>query len=239
MIKWFASLLLSAVLLAPPVSASASNGGNVFTETRMKEIVSDYIRTKTANLGFDIRIKRVECGKDVTLSPGAVSWEVVSPAQWEGWGNGSLALILRVDDRVEKNIPVRVEVEALAEMVVAARALDYGEIIGPRDVAIQKRDLATVNGRVCRRLEDVVGKKVRMGLRANAPIGPNQLEKVPLVKSGDVVTIVAESNSIRITATGRARSSGAAGDQVMVQNQASQKIVTGTVIDASTVQVQF
>lgn len=239
MMKWLAVLLLSVALLMSPVFAMAASGGSVFTEARMKEIVSDYVKTKTSNLGLDIRIKRVECGKDVSLPPGAVSWEVLSPGQWEGWGNGSLALIVRVDDRVEKNIPVRVEVEALANMVVATRALDFGEVIGLADVAIQKRDLATVNGKPCRRIEDAVGKKVRGGLRANAPIVFNQLEKVPLVKSGDKVIIVAESDSVRITATGRARSAGAAGDQITVQNQESQKIITGTVIDASTVQVQF
>lgn len=238
MMKWLVVLLLSVVFLVPATSFAA-DGGSVFTEARMKEIVSDYLKAKTANLGLEIRVRRVECGKDVTLPSGTVSWEVVSPAQWGGWGNGSLALILRVNDRVEKNISVRVEVEALADMVVATRPLEAGEVIGPADVALQKRDLSTVNGKPCRNIADAVGKKIRMGLRANAPIGLNQLEKIPVVKSGDRVTIVAESDSMRVTATGRARSAGAVGDQITVQNQESQKIITGTIIDASTVQVQF
>jgi flagella basal body P-ring formation protein FlgA len=71
------------------------------------------------------------------------------------------------------------------------------------------------------------------------PVRGDYLERVPLIKSGQLVTIVAENDVVRITASGRAKGSGAAGDMIAVQNLNSQKEIAGRVVDASTVRVDF
>ena len=54
-----------------------------------------------------------------------------------------------------------------------------------------------------------------------------------------MVTIVAENGLMIISVAGKARSSGAEGDIVMVQNQNSLKEIPAKVISATTVQVAF
>jgi flagella basal body P-ring formation protein FlgA len=54
-----------------------------------------------------------------------------------------------------------------------------------------------------------------------------------------MVTIIAENEVMKVSVTGKARSSGAEGDIIIVQNQSSFKEIPARVISATTVQVGF
>ena len=54
-----------------------------------------------------------------------------------------------------------------------------------------------------------------------------------------MVTIVAENDVLKISVSGKARSSGAEGDTIRVQNLTSLKEIPARVISATTVQVAF
>ena len=227
------------LLLVQVSAAFAAPATQVVTEARVKEAVADFVREKTANLGVETAIRRIGPIPELKIPAGAVTYEVQAPASWEGWGRANLALIVRVNDRVEKNIPVNVEVEALADTVVALRSLERGDVVGPADVAVRRIDISSLSGKVYRSAEEVIGKRARVAIRANTPLRGENLEKVPLVRSGQLVTIIAESPTLRLTATGRARGNGAEGDIVMVQNLGSLKELPARVIASGTVQVDF
>lgn len=235
--KYVTAIILLLLLHVP--AAFSAPATQVVTEARVREVVADFVRERTANLGVETAIRRIGPIPDLKIPAGTVSYEIQAPASWEGWGRANLALIVRVDDRVEKNVPVNVEVEALAETVVAVRSLERGDTVGPGDVAVRKLNISALQGKVYRSVGDVVGKRARMAIRANTPLRGENLEKVPLVKSGQLVTIIAESPALRLTATGRARGNGAEGDIVMVQNLGSLKELPARVIDSGTVQVDF
>jgi flagella basal body P-ring formation protein FlgA len=233
------AVILSAALLPSLVTNSEAAGTAVLNEARVRQIVTDYLLQKTKDLGLDVQLKKVGFSGEVALPAGNASYEVVSPQEWEGWGRASLALIVRVDDRVVKNIPLNVEVGALADVVVAVRAMERGMVLESGDVALQKRDLATLPGRTCRTIEEVVGKRVRVGMRGNSPVRSDYLERLPLVKRGQLVTIIAENDKFRITSSGRVKGNGAEGDSVQVQGLNAHKDITAVVVDASTVRVEF
>jgi flagellar basal body P-ring formation protein FlgA len=230
------ALPLTALALPPaPVAAP----GTLVTEAELRRVISDFVLQKGEHLGAEISVKRIGYSGDLKLPAGKVSFEVIAPERWEGWGNASLALIVRVDDQVKRNLTVLVEVEALTDMVVATRTLERGEVIGASDVALARRDLARVQGRFCRDLQEVIGLRVKTAVRGNSPLRGDYLERVPIVKSGQMVTIVVESEMIRITASGRAKGAGALGDTIMVQSLSSQKDLAARVVDATTVRVDF
>lgn len=219
-----------------PAAASALK---VVSETEVKRVIGDFLKEKAAPLNAELTIKKIGYSGSLKLPLGQVSYEVVAPERWEGYGNTSLALIVRVDDQVQKNLTVLVEVEALAEMVVATRTLERGEVLTASDLSLAKRDLAKVQGRFLKSVDEAVGLRVKTPLRANSPVRGDYLERVPVVKSGQLVTIVAENEVVRITATGKAKGAGAVGDLITVQNVSSQKDVQARVVDATTVKVDF
>ena len=232
------SVLATALIFLGITLISAAEA-NVLKDVQIRQIVTDYLQQKTGLAGGIIQLKKLSFSGEISLPAGDVSYEVIAPQEWEGWGRGNLALIVRVNDRVVRNISLNVEVAALADVVVATRTLERGMVVGKGDVTLQKRDMATVPGKVCLNLDEAVGKRVRVGARANSPIRSDYLERLPVVKSGQLVTIVAENDRFRITATGRARGNGAEGDTVLVQNLNAQKEIPAVVVDAKTVRVEF
>lgn len=231
--------LMTVLVLTVATAAFAAPATQTIPNARVKDAVTEFVRQKTEGLGMETTLRRIGFQSDLKLPPGEVSFEVAAPNRWEGWGKANLALIVRVDGRVERNLTVPVEVEAFADTVVVLRALERGDVIGPDDVTVQRRDLSSLPGRVYQSVEEVVGKRARVPVRANMPLRGEQLEKVPLVKSGQLVTIVIDNQTMRLTATGKARGNGAEGDIVKVQNLGSLKEVPARVIDSGTVQVDF
>jgi flagella basal body P-ring formation protein FlgA len=208
-------------------------------DAEIRAAVEAYIRQKTAGFDGDIHVKRLSISGASALPNGVLDYEIVAPQQWEGWGSTGIAVIARQGERVVRNIPGRIEVEALAEMVVAVRQIDHGNTVTAGDVALRKLDVSGMQGRYVNRISDVVGKKTRTTIRPNAPFKPDQLERVALIKSGQLVTIVAENDRMRVTITGKAKSSGGEGDTINVQNTNSLKEFPARVVDATTVTVAF
>ncbi len=65
------------------------------------------------------------------------------------------------------------------------------------------------------------------------------VERPPMVKRNDRVSIVAESEALRITAAGEVKESGCRGDRVKVVNLNSNKEIIARVLDPQTVRVEF
>ncbi len=237
--KLFAIFLLLFNLL--PLLALPAMGAEqrVVSEAEVRQVVTDFVLQRTANLGMEVRLKKVGFQGGVQLPPGKTDFEVKAPDRWEGWGTVNLALIVRVNDRVERNLTVRAEVEALADVVVATRPLERGELLAAGDVALQKRDMAGLAGRICRSIDEVVGQRLKSGVRATTPLRSDNLEKIPLVKSGQLVTILLDQPSLRISTTGKAKQNGAEGELIAVQNLSSQKDISARVVSAGTVRVEF
>lgn len=236
------SILMTVIaLLCISAVAGAAQPGSMSAEreAEIRRAVTEYVQRKTTNLGCEISIKRLTISGAPSLPAGVLDYEVIAPQQWEGWGSAGISVIARQGDRIARNISARVEVEALADMVVTVRQIDHGSLISATDLAVRKQDLAAVQGRYLGRVEDAAGKKARVTFKANAPLRSDQLEKVPLIKPGQMVTIVAENEHIRITVVGKAKSAGAEGDTIIVQNQNSLKELPARVIDANTVQIVF
>ena len=236
--KLFMPFILFTVLmftaLCPRQALSAED-----REREVREAVTTFVTARTAGMGWDVRIRRMTISDALKFPAGSLDYEVVASQQWEGWGAASMAVLARQKDRLVRNIPVRIDVEALAEMVVSTRQIEHGSLITAEDLALQQREISHNTIRASRKIEEIAGKKSRTTLKANQPVRADQVEKVPLIKSGQMVTIIAENEVMKVSVTGKARSSGAEGDIIIVQNQSSFKEIPARVISATTVQVGF
>jgi flagella basal body P-ring formation protein FlgA len=234
LIPHFFFLLLTFAVLSPNDVLSALD-----REQEVRDVVTAFVTTRTADMGWDVRIRRMTISDALKLPEGNIEYEVVAPQHWEGWGNVSIAVMARQKDRLLRNIPVRMEVEALADTVVTLRQIEQGDSITAADLVLQKREITQNYSRVARKIGEIAGKKARATIKANQAVRADQVEKVPLIKSGQMVTIIAENDVMKISVTGKARSSGAEGDTVIVQNQNSLKEIPARVINATTVQIAF
>lgn len=227
-------LMLLLTAISPQSALSA-----VEREQEIHQAVTDFVTTRTEAMGWDIRIRRIAFSDSLKLPEGVIDYEVVAPQKWEGWGNITITVLARQKERLLRNIPVRLDVEALSDAVVSVRQIEHGATIAAADLVLQKRELTQASHLGVRSIEDAVGKKARTTIRANQPLRADQLERVSLIKSGQMVTVIAESGVFKISVTGKAHSSGAEGDIIRVQNLTSLKEIPAKVIDGSTVKVAF
>lgn len=241
--RWLRHLLcvfgMVALLGVVGAAAQAAPAQVSLQEKEIRSAVERLLAEKLAGRGWDVTIRQLSVPQGIVTSRGERELELLPPAGWQGWEPVSIALVVRVNGVVEKNLSLRLVLDARTEMVTAKRQLLTGTVLVADDLELQKQDLKRAGGLPVKNIADAVGKKLRMTVREGAPLRSNQLAEVPVVVSGQLVTIVAESSGVRITVTGRAKSSGGIGDLVRVQNLMSNKEIPARVLDASTVEVGF
>ncbi len=237
--RYLLAVLLFCSLLGNQPQTVEASGTVLLPVQEVQGAVEQYLQQKLAGKDWDYSVRQVTLPYSVKVSPGKREIELIVPPAWEGWGSVNLSAVVRVNGIVEKNLAIRVHVDTQAELVVAARQIPAGTILSADDLQMLKMDLAQAGGYPIASMQDAVGKKVRTALRSGAVVKSNQLVAVPVVVSGQLVTIVAESGGLRITIAGRAKSSGGTGDLIRVQNLSSGKELPARVVDASTVEVGF
>lgn len=236
----FIRLFLAAalLLLTVPVQSMASAKVAV-PEQEIKAVVERYLTEKLAGRGWEFSIRQLSTPPDIKVGKGVRDLELIAPANWDGWGATSAALIIRVNGAVERNLSIRVVVEARTAMLVAKRQLITGTVLTADDLQLQVADVGLAGGEHIARLDDAIGKRLRSTVRGGAAIKSSQLVTVPVITAGQLVTIVAENAGIRITVSGRARSAGVVGDLIRVQNLTSNRELNARIVDASTVEIGF
>jgi flagella basal body P-ring formation protein FlgA len=234
-VRFSVYVLIFVVIALCPQSALSAVDRNL----EIQEAVTAFVATRTSSMGWDVHLRRINIPSSLKLPDGVIDYEIVAPQKWEGWGSITLTVLARQKNRLLRNMLVEVDVEALADTVVAVHEIKNGSTIVADDLALQKRKLEQGSHLGFRSIDEAVGKKARTIIQANQPVRTDQIEIIPLIKSGQMVTIIVEKGVFKLSVTGKARRSGVAGDFIEVQNLTSHKEIKAKVIDESTVQVPF
>ncbi|MDY6971871.1 MAG: flagellar basal body P-ring formation chaperone FlgA [Thermodesulfobacteriota bacterium] len=204
----------------------------------IERIVSDFVYDKTRKRKR-VTVNNVRVDNEVILPRGEVTYEVIPPRNTDVLGTIPLQVCFRVNGRPEKKIWVTANIEITTEVVVTKRPLGRFSLITGDDIHLQKRDLADLPANVISDCEEVLGKRAKRKIDANAILRTDLVELPPLIKRGDVVLIVAESDGLRITALGKAKGKGHRGERIRVVNFDSNKGIYARVLDSNTVKVDF
>lgn len=145
---------------------------------------------------------------------------------------------LKVDGRKFAAIPVKLDVKAYQQVVVASRNIAQGEMLTADNLRLERRETGHMTGYVTG-MDQVAGLMARRPLTAGTPVSATAVDKPVVLKRGSAVTIVARLGGIEVTAAGRALQDGRAGDLIRVQNPISKRTMNARVIDGATVQVML
>lgn len=136
-------------------------------------------------------------------------------------------LRLRLAGRAVPSLPV----------VVAARRLAPGDILGPGDARLVRLRAERVRPGTAERLDQVLGQQVQRPLGAETPLQRGDLAAPLLVGRNALVTMVLEAPGISLTAQGRAMAAAPQGGLVPVMNLGSRTVVEGQVTGPGRVRV--
>ena len=175
----------------------------------------------------------------VVLSTPQYDLSIRVPPNARYLGPTSIEIIFNKGGLGQKRIWVRAYLEVLSPVVITQRPVARGHTLSADDVCLEKRDLATVPAGAVANLHEVLGLRLKQTLGVGAVLRRTQVEKPPVVKRGDVVRLLIETESLIITALGRVDEGGGMGDTIRVINLDSKRRVYGEIVDSETVRVRY
>jgi len=234
-------LLLIIVLTILPLAALAQAPAEekvVIGEQEMTEVLNDFLADASERLpGVELRFTSMRLPDPISVPSGHLEFQVI-PAKPSVIGSRRVTLLTRVDNQVVSNRSIRVEIEALAEILVAADNLRRGDIIDETNAIFQQQDIARLKQPLFT-ADEVLGKQLKRSVRLGQPILRKQVEFPPLVERGDRVVIRVERGSMLLTAAGEAKQDGVLDETIRVQNINSGQEIRCRVLAPGLVTVEF
>jgi len=209
------------------------------SEKKIEKIVEDYIKSRPFFNKNNSRIKEIRVSNEVLLPKGSIVHKVLPLQKNSLAGSIPVSIIFIGSGNFKKRVWTTVKIEVLTEVVAAKRPIGKHKIIMREDIELKKVDLLKQSPNVITDYRRILGKRTRKTIRAGTVLRSDIIELPPLVKRGDLVLIVAESGSLRITAIGEAKGKGGMGERIKVVSMDSGKRLYATVQDSKTVKVDF
>jgi flagella basal body P-ring formation protein FlgA len=178
-------------------------------------------------------------GNNILLPQGNVLLDCKLPGRKRRIGRVHFLCLLKMSGVTKKRLRLYADVKVAYDVYRPIRSLKMGHIIQPRDI----EQTQLISDHVLRNIisdeSDIMGHKLIRNLEEGETLLTHMVKKIPMVKNGDRILIVANKGSLRVTAPGVIRQNGFQNDTVRVENLQSRKIILGTVIDSRTVRINF
>ena len=230
---------LATVVVDAPSKVEVIRSHVEVQKQEIEKIVTDYIVQQTLPENQTMRIKEIRVLDGVILPTGRITYLVSAPRSRQLMGRCPIAVDFSVNGHPQKKVWATAMIEVLGPVVVTRKPLGRYKPISADDIEVQMLDLASVSANVLTDPEAAIGKRTKRAIGVQTPLRADSIELPPLVKRGDLVTIVAESASLTITTLGQVKKKGRRGERIPVINLDSKKVLHAVVVDANTVKVDF
>ncbi len=230
---------LTTVIVQAPSQVVVKRGHIDIAKNEIEKIVSEFIAQQAPPDNTTMCIKEIRVPANVRLPRGHITYKVSAPRNRALMGRCPIAVDFSVNGKAHKKVWATAMIEVLGPVVVTRKPLGRHKPIAEDDIEIQTLDLANVPANVLTDLEAAIGKRTKRAISAQIPLRADSIELPPLVKRGDLVVIVAESESLKITTLGQVKKKGRLGERIPVVNLDSKKVLHARVVDANTVKVDF
>jgi flagella basal body P-ring formation protein FlgA len=243
--KQYGILLVASLLLLLMCTCSAwanqhhGRGGQRLEPERIRSAVRRHIQRHAPWDTEQMTIKKIHFNRPVHLPPGKVGIQVTASKHTDWLGAVGFSVDVMVNGKKEAAVTVPVKIEVWSDVILTTKPLGRYQPIGRGDVQVKKMDLARVPSNVIVEIEQVVGSRTNRRIAANCILRQDHVEMPPIVKRGDLVSVVAESACLKISIKAMAKEDGRIGDRIKVVNLRSKKGIYALVVDDHTVRVEF
>jgi flagella basal body P-ring formation protein FlgA len=152
-------------------------------------------------------------------------------------GRFAATLAVAVEGMPTARLRLGGRVIATQPMLVAARRMAIGEVVGPRDVRVIRVPASRLRPGAADRPEQVVGQALRRPAMAEQPLLVADVAQPVAVERGATVTMLYEVPGMVLTAQGRVLEAAGRGAMVPVMNLASRVVIEAQVIGPGRVRV--
>ena len=238
--KGFAVLLVMGILLiASSIAWAKTENTRTVTSQEIRESAENYLINSLDwdPESMDISIKYE--ARDLELPEGKLLLDFVKINNPRGVGRIPLTALVKVDGKFIKRLRVNAKVAVYQDVVKTVSSIQRGNVISVSDVVVERTRTERVLKDIPTTLDKVIGQAATRNLQNGKIVKFRDLKKVPTVKRGSRVIILARKGSVKITAPGTVREDGFKNSIVKVVNLETKKMVYAEVINSNTVEVKF
>ena len=132
---------------------------------------------------------------------------------------------------------VPVKIQRLTSVFVSSQPIAKGDQITDTDIQLVSMDISKLRGSYIKTKAEIIGKIPKRSIRLGSVFNPRYLRLPIMIKKGDLVDIVAESQGLRIRMQGKAINNGAKGQKINVKNLSSNRTIQAIVQNSGLVKI--
>jgi flagella basal body P-ring formation protein FlgA len=232
------------VSLAQPATGenlrrTAKQSHQSIQESTFREHFKEYICRQLRKTEADVVVSRFKVKGNRPVPDGKISFKLFQKNRIKSNGQVEVITAVTVNGQVENEVMISGYIDVFESVVCTSRDFKRGEVIKTDDVYLAKRNASRLSPKVFTHINKVSGLRAKHNIKADTCLKEWMLEKSPVVERGDLITIFAESLDLKVTAPGRVLMKGCIGEIIKVQNLMSKKDIYATVVNKSTVMVEF
>ena len=221
-----------------PAEVTIRRAVQLIDGTAIAQAYRDAVMRRLGPSARQADIHSIKTGSEQTVGAGDVEYKVRFLSD-RILGRVPALVELIVNGHKVRHIRVTGVVDVYSAVVVASRTMSRGQIIGPEDLELCRMNLAEAPRGVVSNPDRLVGMRTRGSIGAGEAIEMSWVERTPLIKRGDIVTMIVQTPGLKISTKGRAEQTGYSGGSIRLTNLTTQRTVAGRVSDDGTVVVEF
>ncbi|MBW1715899.1 MAG: flagellar basal body P-ring formation protein FlgA [Deltaproteobacteria bacterium] len=219
--------------------AIASRGYQTIPKATFREIFLEHLCRRLGKDKSDITVSRFKVSGNIPVPQGEIRFRVFQKDKRRLAGFVRLVALCSVNKVVKSQVKLSGWVDIFESVVCSGRNLKKGEIIERDDLYVARRNIANLSRDIVTDMSKALGLMAKHNIREDTCLKEWMLERSPILKRGDMVTIVAESDNLKVTVPGRVLEKGYLGELIKIQNVMSRKKIYARVVNSSTVIVDF
>ncbi|MEP7075422.1 MAG: flagellar basal body P-ring formation chaperone FlgA [Acidobacteriota bacterium] len=205
--------------------------GQMVSNDQIRHEIERAIAGRFSSDEVDVRIARLDLPRSIQVPLGKVEIRVNVSSVQNLFARFFLPIEIRVDGKIAQGLAPTIEIEAFANILVAARDLSTNGKLNETDVRLEKRRLEKPIETYTFDATKLHGIQLIKNLSRGDALTASCFVSRVVIKYGDPVRLEARSGPIKIILTGEARSAGKIGDRIAVKNIQSGTIVQAIVVD--------
>ena len=209
----------------------------VLSQGDLQTIYSEIIHSDISWEHGDIKISSFSSQpQEIYLPDGEVGYRLLQLTPDRYPGKKYVSIILTVNGTDAAKVKMNGDIQFFGDVVCAAKTLPRNTVITEDDITTVYRNISMLDDTSLRDTDQAIGKISKATLQQGDLLFKRMLKKRPLVKRGDLVTIVARHGALQVTTPGEVKNRGAEGDVVKVKNLASRRVIYARVLDEGLVE---
>ncbi len=206
-------------------------------KSRIREFVDQYL--SKALKGRDYQLKTLNIRGLEQYPAGTIKLQIDSDKIINNHGKLSCHMKVMIDGTKEDILNISGIVAVHENIFFAKKRLVKGDIISRECVYQKKKNIYNLREGFIKTFDEIKGKMVKSNIGKNQYFKRNFLLEPPLIKKGDMISIVVKNNNLLIVALGISMENGFENELIKVENITSGKLIRGIVKEKSKVEVLY